>query len=633
MRSAPESGGGGAGSGSGGTNRSPLALICVLTLAILYYALADSTLIRTAALRTTPTADNYRPATRSESRPPALSRSALELPADLPADRILDAQRARIELRLAHSIEPEPPFQYSTKRLPAFVEFQSILDFARVPPPTTERGAGEYATNRSANHALPPFACSYHLPLPHPPFTVISDLRLTDLSKPAQPRLIDRLPEFVSDPSSGGSGGGGGEGVNHVSWDDIVIGIQTYPASSHALEEAFKTWIARLPPTATVMLFIDRPIGSAPASDTDSDSNSAEPSAPGSAGSGSGRVNGNNPRGSGPRIDREYFSDCEPKHQAGTWKTFAMFERMAKRYGAGSGKKRYFMKCDDDAFLVPENLLLLIRYVNALIAHDEPVLIGHAFAQSPTPDEMRQRLENGERGSSLYDGFALLSGGSGYVLNSVALRRLTQPHILDVCWRQPLKRAVDAYEQLRISTASPTTRISVTEPELVAPGEDVALAHCFKDYLHVIPYHCGNFYPTNQFDAYGSNGWEGWFSAFPIPLSPQPITFHKLSRNLKSTTRQYMALHHYYRVLECALYTNNGIGPALKPVPDYTLTACDEFHSEHVWIAVVGCVLGAAICIILLIVSRIVIRSGGVDGIRRRVMACYRRVTATASDV
>ena len=177
--------------------------------------------------------------------------------------------------------------------------------------------------------------------------------------------------------------------------------------------------------------------------------------------------------------------------------------------GAGGGGKRFFLKLDADAVVLPHTLLPLARELHGLLGPTERWLLGMAACRVTS--------------------FALChaAGGAGYALSRAALRTL------------------HGYARRGFPPYGGVEKFLERVDRFTYGGEDVTVAFALKKAAGVAVINCGSFYQHEplKYERLHAKGeeWVRW------PLSATPLTFHKF----KSAD----ALRAFFR---CSLYDASG---------------------------------------------------------------------------
>ncbi|KAH3763126.1 glycoprotein-N-acetylgalactosamine 3-beta-galactosyltransferase 1 [Pelomyxa schiedti] len=149
-------------------------------------------------------------------------------------------------------------------------------------------------------------------------------------------------------------------------------------------------------------------------------------------------------------------------------KVFQMFSYVWNNHG----DKKWFIKCDDDTYLVIDNILALL---NERYDHNAPLYIGRA----------------GE-----FHGIDYCGGGAGYILSQALLREWA-PHIPQC-------------QRLRV-------------------GEDVSVGKCINDFHKIHPiWHTGFYHQTPEFFLTTDQGQKD----HPEGITTKPLSFHTVTPGL-----------------------------------------------------------------------------------------------------
>lgn len=295
-------------------------------------------------------------------------------------------------------------------------------------------------------------------------------------------KASDPLSEFSCAPTShkcpdGGFTPMGGfvpaEGFG-VSWEDVVIVMMVGEGREEYLQALADTWVSKLHPAATLVLACDNGLPIVPEALRE-------------------RPNVIEFHYAGPsgldNLDMKAIT---------TWKY--VWERFEK------SNKKYFLKIDDDTYLVAHNLMRFLTKLDRMfVAHDEPLYFGHPFCG------------HGDLAALDYARWCY-AGGGAYGLNLEALGMMVQ-QILDGCsyFTDYVKKAPNNH------------------PEDDAYGgryEDVMVGRCLREAAvyggtnGTSLLACGSFFPYSPLRYYES--FDNNLSAMTRKLGDSYITLHNI---------------------------------------------------------------------------------------------------------
>lgn len=133
-------------------------------------------------------------------------------------------------------------------------------------------------------------------------------------------------------------------------------------------------------------------------------------------------------------------------------------------------QKSWYMKCDDDTFVIPENLIERLK----LYSPKEKLLLGRYLPH--------------------YD--LVASGGAGYILSNALMAEFY--HVIDGCLNSAKK----------------------------GTGEDIFMARCMREKLGIAPTNLDGMYMSRPADVFGK-----WSINHKEGLLKKPLTFHWIEPN------------------------------------------------------------------------------------------------------
>lgn len=259
-----------------------------------------------------------------------------------------------------------------------------------------------------------------------------------------------------------------------ASWKDVVIVMMVGEGREEYLQALADTWVSKLDPAATVVLACDDGLPVVPQAFKD-------------------RPNVIEFRYAGPsgldNLDMKAIT---------TWKY--VWERFEK------SDKKYFLKIDDDTYLVAHNLMRFLNKLDRMfVVHDEPLYFGHPFCG------------HGDLEALDYARYCY-AGGGAYGLNLEALGMMVQ-QILEGCsYFMKYVRKAPHYHPV--------------DDAYGGRYEDVMVGRCLREAIGYDGRNgtsllaCGSFFPYSPLRYYESFGRD--LSAMTKKLGDSYITLHNI---------------------------------------------------------------------------------------------------------